>query len=74
MMQDVSEAAQISVKFNQEKGNYVMTVIMNLEIEWKCVSVSDYTAWRLSLMLNIHFCEYIFSYMFSFPVIRPVTF
>lgn len=25
MMQDVSEAAQISDKFNQGKGNYVMT-------------------------------------------------
>lgn len=44
MMQDVSEAAQISDKFNQEKWNYVMTFI-----EWKCVSVSDYTAWRLTL-------------------------
>jgi hypothetical protein len=48
-MQDVSEAAQISDKFNQEKGNYVMTVINNLKMEWKCVSVSDYIAWRLTL-------------------------
>ena len=44
MMQDVSEAAQISDKFNQEKWNYVMTIM-----EWKCVSVSDYTVWRLAL-------------------------
>lgn len=69
MMQDVSEAAQISDKFNQEKGNYVMTIINNLKMEWKCVSVSDYTAWRLSLfMLSIHFCEYVFSYMVSVPL------
>lgn len=40
-MQDVSEAAQISIKFCQEKMNFVMMKIINsLKLEWKCVSVS----------------------------------
>ena len=53
-----------------------MKIIKNQKIVWKCVSVSVYMAWRISLfMLNLHFCEYIHLQVsvFSFPLIRPVT-
>ena len=47
---------------------------------WKCVSVSVYMAWGISLfMLNLHFCEYIhlqvFFFQFPFnPSCHIVTF
>jgi hypothetical protein len=65
MMQDVSEAAQISVKFNQEKKRELCDDSYKQPVNGVEVPVSVITQHGDSLFtLNIHFCEYIFSYMF----------
>lgn len=84
MTQDVSEAAQISIKFNREKmNNRDSEDYKQPKMEWKCISVSFHQLLsthhgEICLFIISHAYSPRFVHMFSYvffssPLIRPST-